>query len=107
MYNLKAKVLLLGVDYDSCKSFHLAESLINEMPIKKMGAAILDKGERFWKWFDDYEYDSEDFPLLGRKFEKNYRVQKGKIGNAECKLFEMRDGVDFAKSWLIKHRFTR
>ena len=107
MYNLKAKVLLLGVDYDSCTSFHLAESLINEMPIKKMGAAVLDNGERCWKWFHDFEYDSEDFPLLGKEFEENYSVQKGKIGNAECKLFEMRDGVDFAKSWLIKHRFTR
>jgi|SRR5665647_1887624 len=107
MFNLKAKVLLLGVGYDSCTSFHLAESLINKMPIKRMGAAILDNGERCWKWFDDYDYSSDDFILIGKDFEKNYIIQKGKVGNAECKLFEMKDGVDFAKTWLIKHRFAR
>ena len=107
LYNLKAKVLLLGVDYDRCTSFHLAESLIEEMPIKKMGAAILENGKRCWKWFEDYEYDSEDFELIGREFEENYKVQRGKVGNAECKLFEIKDGVDFAREWLIKHRFVR
>lgn len=107
MYNLKAKVLLLGVDYNSCTSFHLSETLINEMPMTKMGAAIVDNGERCWKWFDDYDYDTEDFILIGKEFEENYNVHKGKIGNAECKFFEMKDGVDFAKEWLVKHRFTK
>ncbi|HEY5586734.1 MAG TPA: AAC(3) family N-acetyltransferase [Ruminiclostridium sp.] len=104
MYNLKAKVLLLGVGYDSCTSFHLAEALINKMPIKRMGAAMLDNGERCWKWFDDYDYSSDDFILMGKEFEENYNVQKGKVGNAQCKLFEMKDGVDFAKTWLTKYR---
>lgn len=106
MYKLKAKVLLLGVDYDSCTSFHLAESLIAKMPKKRMGAALLHKGERCWKWFDDYDYKTDDFLLIGKEFESNYNVQRGKIGNAECKLFEMKVGVDFAKVWLIKHRFA-
>lgn len=35
---------------------------------------------------------------------ENKSVKKGRIGNAECKLFDMRDGVDFAKTWLLKHR---
>lgn len=104
MYNLEAKVLLLGVGYDSCTSFHLAETLIKEMPVKRMGTAMLDNGERVWKWFEDYEYDSDDFPLIGEEFEKNFTVQKGKVGNSECKLFEMRYGVDFAKEWLTKYR---
>jgi len=105
MYNLKAKVLLLGVGYNSCTSFHLSESLIDEMPRERMGAAIFENGERCWKWFEDYDYDTEDFMQIGKEFENNYNVQKGKVGNAECKLFEMKDGVDFAKAWLIKYRF--
>lgn len=105
MYNLKAKVLLLGVDYDSCTSFHLAEALISEMPIKKQGTALLENGKRCWKWFDDYDYSSDDFMLIGKAFEDTYNVKKGRIGKAECKLFEMKDGVDFAKRWLIKNRF--
>lgn len=107
LYNLKAKVLLLGVDYNSCTSFHLAETLIDEMPKELIGAAVSENGERCWKWFEDYDYDTEDFVLIGKDFDENYNVQKGKIGNAECKLFEMKDGVDFAKRWMIKNRFIR
>lgn len=107
MYNLGAKVLLLGVGYDSCTSFHLAESLIKEMPIKRMGTAILEKDKRVWKCFDDYDYNSNDFELIGQKFEENYRVHKGKGGNANCKLFDIKDGVDFAESWLFKYRFFK
>jgi Aminoglycoside N3''-acetyltransferase len=66
----------------------------------------LDNDERCWKWFDDYDYNTKDFMLIGKEFEENYNVQKGKVGNAECKLFEMKDGVDFAKAWLIKYRFA-
>jgi aminoglycoside 3-N-acetyltransferase len=106
MYNLKAKVLLLGVGYDSCTSFHLAETLIDKMPTKRMGAAMLDNGKRCWKWFDDYEYNSDDFELIGKEFEENHIVQKGKVGNADCRLFEMKAGVDFAKVWLMEHRFA-
>ncbi len=107
MYNLKAKVLLLGVGYDSCTSFHLAETLIDKMPKERVGAAILENGKRCWKWFDDYDYDTEDFELIGKAFEEKYNVQKGKVGNAECRLFNMKDGVDFAKEWLIKYRFDK
>lgn len=107
MYKIKAKVLLLGVDYDCCTSFHLAESLIDEMPIKKTGTAVLENGKTCWKWFNDYEYDPDDFTLIGKEFEQNYNVQKGKVGNGDCKLFEMRPGVDFAKKWLIAHRFNK
>lgn len=107
MYKLRAKVLLLGVGYDSCTSFHLAESLIDEMPIKRMGTSISEKGEQVWKWFDDYDYNADDFELIGENFERNSIVIKGKVGNAKCKLFKIEDGVDFAKSWIIKNRFFK
>jgi aminoglycoside 3-N-acetyltransferase len=106
MYDLNARVLLLGVGYDSCTSFHLSETLIDEMPIKRAGTAILDNGNRSWKWFDDYDYNSDDFELIGKDFEENHNIQKDKVGNAECRLFKMKEGVDFARAWLLKHRFA-
>jgi aminoglycoside 3-N-acetyltransferase len=105
LYNLNAKILLLGVGYDSCTSFHLAETMTPGMPVKRMGTALLENGQRVWKWFDDYDYNSDDFEFLGRDFEQNHTVQKETIGNAECRLLDIRDGVDFAKEWLIEHRF--
>ena len=109
MYRLGAKVLLLGVGFDSCTSFHLAESLMKEMPVKRMGTAMLENGERVWKWFDDYDYNSDDFELIGQDFERERsgKVQKGQVGNATCRLFSIIDAVDFAQLWLGKHRFAK
>ena len=105
MYDVNAKVLLLGVGYDSCTSFHLAETLLSEMPVKRTGTAMLENEVRVWKWFGDFEYNCDDFELIGKAFEENGTVKKGKAGNAECKLFKMKDGVDFALNWLRQNRF--
>lgn len=107
MYNIETKILLLGVGYDSCTSFHLAETQVKDMPKERMGTAMLENGTRVWKWFEDYEYDADDFEKLGKAFEDKYFVQKGTVGNAQCKLFDMREGVDFAKLWLEKNRFSK
>lgn len=104
LYRLGAKVLLLGVEYDSCTSFHLAETLNKNMPKEKTGTSIIEDGKRIWKWFSDYTYDSEDFEKLGRDFEKNSLVTKGKVGNAQCILFDMKTGVNFAAKWLSNNR---
>jgi aminoglycoside 3-N-acetyltransferase len=105
MYELNAKVLLLGVGYSSCTSFHLAESLNPQMAKKRMGTSIMDDGVRVWKWFEDFNYDCDDFDIIGREFEKEYDISTGMVGNAKCKLFDMRSGVDFAKDWLAENRF--
>jgi aminoglycoside 3-N-acetyltransferase len=106
MYELNAKVLLLGVGYDSCTSFHLAEILTNKMEKTKNGTVVMEDGNRVWKWFEDFEYDSDmDFQKLGEDFEKTGNVNIGMVGNATCKLFNMKTGVDFAKMWLLNNRF--
>lgn len=105
LYNLNAKVLLLGVGYDSCTSFHLAETMIAGMPTKSMGTAMLEEGRRVWKRFTYFAYDAEDFAEIGEHLEMHCRVQQGKTGQAECKLFNMREAVDYAAEWLAKHRF--
>jgi aminoglycoside 3-N-acetyltransferase len=106
MYDLNAKVLLLGVGYDSCTCFHLAESLNEKMPTIKMGAAIIENNKRIWKWFEDFAYNSDDdFENMGLAFEATNTVVVGKIGKADCKLFPMKAGVDFAKEWLRSNRF--
>lgn len=106
MYLLNAKVLFLGVGYDSCTCFHLAEALNEKMPIKRSGAAIIENNKRIWKWFEDFDYNSViDFERIGNLFEKTNNVRIGKVGNAQCKLFNMKLGVDFAKQWIQNNRF--
>jgi aminoglycoside 3-N-acetyltransferase len=106
LYELNAKVLLLGVGYDSCTSFHLAEALIATMPRKKMGTAILENKKREWKWFEDFAYSAdEDFEQIGKVFDDTGNVRIGKVGNAYGRVFNMKTGVDFAEKWLLKNRF--
>jgi aminoglycoside 3-N-acetyltransferase len=104
LYRQNAKILLLGVGYGNCTSFHLAETLTPGMPIKKMGTAMMENGERVWKWFEDINFNDEDFDKMGEDFEKVHTVRKGNIGNAVCRVFRIRDAVDFAQEWLPKHR---
>jgi len=106
LYHLQAKVLLLGVDYDSCTSFHLAEALIEGMPKKRMGTALVEDGQRIWKWFEDFHYDSEDFTQIGEQFEKHSSVVVGEVGNAACRLFNLKEAVDFARQWLQNNRIN-
>ncbi|TDF96279.1 aminoglycoside N(3)-acetyltransferase [Paenibacillus piri] len=105
LYQLHAKVLLLGVGYHSCTSFHLAEAQIPNMPTKTMGTAVLEKSGRIWKRFTDFAYDAADFADIGEHFELQGSVQKGFVGHAECKLFDMQEAVDYAKQWLLQNRF--
>lgn len=106
LYNLeKAKVLLLGVGYDSCTSFHLGETLVGAKVLKRRtGTAMMVENKRSWKWFDDYEYNSDDFSELGKAFEGRHKVTKKNVGNAECRLFSLREAVDFSKEWLLENR---
>jgi aminoglycoside 3-N-acetyltransferase len=104
LYHGGAKVLFIGTEFDTCTGFHLAEALIPDMVMKKMGTAILEDGVRTWKEFTDFDYDSGDFGLLGEDFEKTHPVKKGKVGNAHCRLFALKEGVDFAKGWLEENR---
>jgi aminoglycoside 3-N-acetyltransferase len=75
--------------------------------MKRMGTAMTENGERRWKWFMDFEYDSDDFEKLGEDFEANNVVRRGKVGNAQCRLFSLKSGVDYAKGWLQENRFHR
>ncbi|PWV95241.1 aminoglycoside 3-N-acetyltransferase [Paenibacillus cellulosilyticus] len=104
LYEINAKVLLLGVDYDSCTSFHLAETMLSHMPTKQMGTAMIENGERAWKWFTDYAYDSDDFIALGEQYEAQHQVKQSKIGQAVSKVLELQQAIPFATDWLKQNR---
>lgn len=104
MYKKGAKVLFLGTGYQTCTCFHLSETLLADMSTRKMGTALLVDGRRKWKMFRDYDYESGDFGELGEAYEGENPTQKGRVGHAECRIFDMKEAVDFATIWLGKHR---
>ena len=106
LYQLNAKILLLGVDHGTNTSLHYAEykAKIPNFPQTSRGAAILENGKRVWKtWFED-DFDSEDFAQLGLDFEKANNYKPKLVGQAESRLYSMKEIVDYAIPWLQKNR---
>lgn len=99
-----ARVLLLGVGYESCTAFHLAEYRVGA-PTKEHGSSVLTPdGDRRWVTYTDVATDSDDFAALGSSFAATGQVTTGKVGDADCRLFDLGAGVAHAVRWLSDHR---
>ena len=97
---LGARVLLLGVGYDSCTGFHLAEYRIPG-PVEEVGRPVPGGG---WETVTDVAVDADRFEALGGDFERERAVVCGKAGAAEVRLFAVADAVGYAERWLPVHR---
>lgn len=107
LYEHDATVLMLGTDYQTATSCHLAEYR-GEFPKEREtggGPAIRD-GERVWLEFDDVALDTSDFPMVGEVFEHECpeAVTVGQVGAAESRLVDQRALVDFAMFWFGENR---
>ncbi|KAJ4122949.1 hypothetical protein NW768_009940 [Fusarium equiseti] len=98
-----AKVLLIGVGFDKCTCFHLAEYRTGS-PKADTSFAALVEGVRNWTTVSDVAINDEDFIDVGRDFLKEGNVVEGKIGAAKCYLFPLREAVKFAEQWMVLHR---
>ena len=103
VYDLDGKVLLLGAQYDSNTSFHLAENRVPNPPQTWEGAPILENGRRVWRKYREVAFDTDRFDELGEDFEAACEVTRGVVGVAESRLFRQRAAVDYAVGWLISH----
>ena len=62
VYDLKGKILLIGVNHDRNTSLHLAEHKANFQKEKEIqGSPIIEAGKRVWKEYKDLKYDDSDF----------------------------------------------
>lgn len=100
---LNAKVMLLGVGFDTCTCIHLAEYRVNSPRGENSFAVVVD-GKREWMTVSDLEVNSDDFEELGKDFKDSKDVVRGKIGAADCLLFSLADMVQFAQDWFLAHR---
>ncbi|MGW9030411.1 aminoglycoside N(3)-acetyltransferase [Streptomyces sp. NPDC055722] len=94
-----ARVLLLGAGYSTCTSFHLAEYRI-PAPRVRVGRP----GPAGWEVVTEVAISSDRFDELGRDFERDRTVVRGKVGAAGVRLFPVADAVAYAERWLPLHR---
>lgn len=88
MLELKAKILLIGVDYDRCTGMHLGETLSAKRPILIQGSRIMENAQAKWVKFLSLAYDSDDFISVGQHMESEHLVSLGKLGLAQTKFFD-------------------
>ncbi|AOZ91983.1 aminoglycoside N(3)-acetyltransferase [Paenibacillus crassostreae] len=108
MVEAGAYVLLLGTDHDKNTTFHLAEYRASYRGKKHIESKAPIKGElnTEWRSFQDINFHSEDFHLLGNDFERNCHdsYKRGRIGQASCMLASQQDLVNYAVPWLEYNR---
>jgi aminoglycoside 3-N-acetyltransferase len=104
LHDLDAKVLLLGVGYDRCTMFHLAEYQVARLRpavTRTFYCVVTGPAGRQWVSYDDISLDSGPFAELGADFEEAMPVRVGPAGAATARLFRARDAVSFATRWLV------
>jgi aminoglycoside 3-N-acetyltransferase len=107
LYKAEASVLLLGVGYEFCSAFHLAEYRYVESPPSAIySCAVIVNGQRQWISYADVVLDDQDFGEIGEDLERNSgtSVKKGDVGEAPSCLLPLMQAVDYAKGWMRQHR---
>ncbi len=101
------RVLLIGVGYDRCTAFHLAEyRLPTRRPRDNACVVQTDTGRR-WISYRGIHLDAGDFGELGADFERRTGwVLTGSVGAATARLLPIREAVDFGLTWLARRRET-
>ncbi|MEV1119486.1 AAC(3) family N-acetyltransferase [Actinosynnema sp. NPDC049800] len=101
---MDARVLLLGVGFDSCTAFHLAEYRLPTPPEADNSFAISTPHGRSWTTVRDVVLDDGDFAELGAAFAAAHPVGLGRVGGAVTRLFPLADAVAHAEVWLAARR---
>ncbi len=104
LYELDAKVLLLGVGYGRNTSFHLGEYRAPGKEETVEGGPIKESGKRIWKEYKDIKFRDDKFEEMGEEFEEKEDVRIFKVGSAKCRYFSLRDAVDFSERWFTEFR---
>jgi aminoglycoside 3-N-acetyltransferase len=101
LYDLNASILLLGVSFDRCTAFHLAEHrAFPKATLEIEGSPVMEDGARHWKNYYVPPYDTEFFENIGEQLSAQGLVTIGQAGSAACCYMGVRQVVDFATEWL-------
>jgi aminoglycoside 3-N-acetyltransferase len=105
LYDVDAKILLLGVGFAACTAFHLAEyRYLPRPPRRQYGCVVTSRGGARWYRYTDVMLDDRDFDRLGADLDRTGTLVRGQVGAADCRLLPLPSAVDFAVDWFRQHR---
>ncbi|MEM7340846.1 MAG: AAC(3) family N-acetyltransferase [Actinomycetota bacterium] len=106
LYDLDARILLLGVDHRNNTSLHLAEYRA-PFPGKRWvsnSAPVVVDGERQRLTYTELDADDADFARIGEAFASTGAEAQGRVGRGLGRLCTARAVVDFATNWMSRNR---
>ena len=99
MYSIGAKVLMIGTDFETNTSLHLAENRLNREVIYEKSKILTKDGEK-WISFKNIELDIyDDYLEIQKNFMEHYTVNHISINESNVYLFDMKECVDFAEHY--------
>ena len=99
MYSIGAKVLMIGTDFETNTSLHLAENRLNREVIHEKSKILTENGEK-WISFKNIELDIyDDYLEVQKNFMEQYTVNHISINDSNVYLFDMKECVDFAEHY--------
>jgi aminoglycoside 3-N-acetyltransferase len=105
LYDINAVVLLIGVGFEVCTCFHLAEYRLDKpAPSRLYRTFVVTDEQRELREFFAPETDDSDFGRIGAEMARQPFVNVGRIGDAPVTWFRLRAGVDFAVDWMNRCR---
>jgi aminoglycoside 3-N-acetyltransferase len=96
LYQVDAAVLLLGVGYEACTPFHLAEYRLPRGRQRDYRCFTMTDAVRRDHVFIDADLIDSDFEAVGGFMDAESFVRRERVGAADCRLLPIRDIVDFA-----------
>lgn len=101
LYEAGASVLLLGVGYESCTAFHLAEHRLRRRPAMRAYRCYENvDGQRIRRDFAAPDLDASAFGDIGAAFDGCSLGRSAVIGDATSRLLPIRAAVEFAIRWM-------
>lgn len=106
LFELDAKVVLLGVGHVNNTSLHLAEHRADwrGKATTSDGAPMLVDGIRQWVTYTDLDRDEDDFEAIGEAFAAAGGERSSPVGIGLGRLSDMRAIVEFAVGWMDANR---
>ena len=105
LYEVDARVLMIGVGYRACSAFHLAEYRYTEFPPSQTySCAVMVNDRSEWIDYQDVVLDDRDFSKIGKPLDRQDFVTIGYVGNARSRLIPLVQAVDHAKDWMALYR---
>jgi aminoglycoside 3-N-acetyltransferase len=106
LYERSADVLLLGVGFNRCTAFHLAEYRYRvPAPTRRYRCRIVKDGRPAWWEYEDVVLDDSDFAQIGAALcSSTDAVTQKPVARATAFRVSLPAAVDFAAAWLAATR---